>query len=84
MWRGAATALVGLSLVVPAANARTTAFDRVLRDYRVDAVITPCRHSLRDLRVALHKVPPSIEEYAPDFPRAIRAAIVHRRVGGCR
>ncbi len=75
--------VVALLLCAPAEAAAGTAFDRVLEDYKRDAEISPCRHSLRDLRVALRQVPSDIEEFAPDVPDAIREAIRFRERHRC-
>jgi len=77
------TVVAALLLGAPAEAAAGTAFDRVLKDYKRDAEISPCRHSLRDLHVALRQVPSDVEKFAPDFPDSIREAIRFRERHGC-
>src|SRR5438094_499055 len=60
-------------------------FDSVFADYTKDGHIDPCKHSAADLRRARADIPPDIEQYAPDFPEALDAALEARwarRAGG--
>ncbi len=56
---------------------------RVLADYRNDGRIDPCRHSAKDLRDTLKAVSADTEQYAPDFPAAVEAALEARARGEC-
>ncbi len=48
---------------------------RVLSDYKNDGKIDPCRHSAKDLRDTLKAIEANTEQYAPDFPAAVEAAL---------
>jgi hypothetical protein len=69
-------------LAAPAANA-ASAFDEVVKDYQSDGKIDPCAHSEKTLRDAANQVPNNIQQYAPDFPSALGAAITKRTQGAC-
>lgn len=56
---------------------------RVLADYRDDGRIDPCNHSAKDLRDTLKAVTAGTEQYAPDFPAAVEAALEARTEEGC-
>ncbi len=73
--------VVGLA-AAPAAQA-ATAFEEVLKDYKGDANINPCKHSDKTLSEATGQVPNDIEQYAPDFPEALGNAISARAQGAC-
>ena len=73
--------VVGLA-AAPAAQA-ATAFEDVLKDYKGDANINPCKHSEETLSKAAGQVPNDIEQYAPDFPEALGNAIAARAQGAC-
>jgi hypothetical protein len=73
--------VVGLA-AAPAAQA-ATAFEEVLKDYKGDANINPCKHSEETLSKAAGQVPNDIEQYAPDFPEALGNAIAARAQGAC-
>src|SRR5947207_16029661 len=75
-------AVLALGVGAPAAWARGS-FDSVFADYTNDGRIDPCRHSAADLQRARADVPPDIEQYAPDFPDALDAAIEARARGQC-
>src|SRR5439155_24477418 len=45
--------------------------------------IDPCKHSAAELRRARADIPPDIEQYAPDFPEALDAALEARASGRC-
>jgi hypothetical protein len=74
-------ALVLLAVAAPAALADD--FDQVFKDYAQHGRIDPCRHSAAQLQRARKDVPPDIEQYAPDFPDALDAAIEARARGRC-
>src|SRR5881296_1136008 len=58
-------------------------FDSVFADYTKDGHIDPCKHSAAELRRARAGIPPDIEQYAPDFPEALDAALEARAGGRC-
>src|SRR3989442_8258695 len=58
-------------------------FDSVFADYTKDGHIDPCKHSAAELRRARADIPPDIEQYAPDFPEALDAALEARAGGRC-
>src|SRR5436305_12314487 len=76
------TIVVLLGLCAPAAWARGS-FDSVFADYTKDGKIDPCKHSAAELQKARADIPPDIEQYAPDFPDALDAAIEARARGAC-
>ena len=80
-------ALAALLALAPAAAAQTEAEQRaamkVFRDYAPDGEIDPCKHTADELRKAAKTIPPDIEQYAADYPAAIRAAIEARARGEC-
>jgi hypothetical protein len=82
MQRAVLLAVVVLALAAPAAQAGG-AFGSVFADYTKDGHIDPCRHSAADLRRARDHIPPDIEQYAPDFPEALDAALEARAGGRC-
>src|SRR5437870_11673414 len=71
-----------LALAAPAAWAGG-GFDSVFADYTKDGHIDPCKHSAAELRRARAGIPPDIEQYAPDFPEALDAALEARAGGRC-
>ncbi|HVL95200.1 MAG TPA: hypothetical protein VM266_05015 [Solirubrobacteraceae bacterium] len=56
---------------------------KVFQDYVTDGRIDPCRHTSQELKLALDNVPPDIEQYAADYPAAIKAALQARARGDC-
>src|SRR3954469_10031065 len=76
------TSIVALVGSAPAAWARSS-FDSVFADYTKDGKIDACRHSASELQKARGDIPPDIEQYAPDFPDALDAAIEARARGAC-
>src|SRR3954454_19801401 len=74
--------VVALGASAPAAWAKGS-FDSVFADYTKDGKIDPCRHSATELQKARADIPPDIEQYAPDFPDALDAAIEARARGAC-
>jgi len=76
-----AVALVAV-LAAPAA-ALGDAYDEVFADYQRDGRIDACAHTERELRQAREQIPNDIEQYAPDFPAALDAAIERRAAARC-
>src|SRR5439155_26265651 len=58
-------------------------FNSVFADYTKVGHIDPCKHSAAELRRARADIPPDIEQYAPDFPEALDAALEARAGGRC-
>src|SRR4051812_50059544 len=75
--------LIVAALAVVAPNAYADAFDAIFKDFKADGQIDPCKYSAAELKKAKKDVPPDIEQYAPDFPDALRAAIEARAKGQC-
>src|SRR4051812_49870007 len=75
--------LIVAALAVVAPNAYADAFDTIFKDFKSDGQIDPCKYSAAELKKAKKGVPPDIEQYAPDFPDALRAAIEARAKGQC-
>ncbi len=80
-----ALALAGalMAVVAAPAPAQTPAAENVLRDFVTDGRIDPCKHSSGTLRLVLRNIPPDIEQYAPDYPAAVQAALEARARGEC-
>ena len=80
----AVLALAALCLVAaPATRAASSAYEQVLKDYRDDGKIDPCKFSDKTLRDAQGQIPANIEQFAPDFPTALGDAITKRTQGRC-
>src|SRR5262245_39839181 len=79
----AAACGLALSLLPASAALAGSAFDGVLKDYQKDGQIDPCAHSEKTLRDAQSQIPNDIEQYAPDFPTALKAALRSRAAGQC-
>src|SRR3954470_16248189 len=79
--RALALAAAALALAVPSASA--AGFDTIFKDFKKDGKIEPCRYSASELAKAKKDVPPDIEQYAPEFPDALQAAIEARAKGSC-
>ena len=78
-----ATAAVACLALAPAAGAATgNAFLMTFTDYKADGVIIGCQYTEGQLKEAQRQVPPDIEQYAPDFPGALQAAL-EQRAKGC-
>ena len=77
-------AFAALAAGAAPSSAFADAFDDVFRDYQRDGRIEPCDHSEAVLKQAKAQVPNDIEQYAPDFPDALEAALEERARGGCR
>jgi hypothetical protein len=83
---GVLTALVALACLLPATAAAQrlpAGVQKVFNDFRTDGVISPCKHSAAELAQTRRLVPPDIEQYAPEFPTALDAAIEARARGDC-
>ena len=76
-----AGALFGL-LAFPAVAQQAIA-EKVLADFATDGVINPCKHTSDELRLVLKHIPPDFEQYAPDYPAAVKAALEARARGEC-
>jgi hypothetical protein len=63
--------------------AHASAFGDTFNDYRAHGKVNPCKFSAHDLKQAKKQVPPDIEQYAPDFPAALDAALQARARGAC-
>jgi cobalamin biosynthesis Mg chelatase CobN len=81
----ALAAACGLALILlPASVALAdNAFDQVLKDYQSDGQIDQCAHSEKTLNDAQHQIQNDIQQYAPDFPAALTAALRQRAAGTC-
>ena len=78
-----ALALTAALVALAAPVASADSFDSVFHDYQRDGRIDPCKHTTAQLERARDQVPPDIEQYAPDFPDALDAAIEARARGKC-
>lgn len=67
-----------LALAAPAA----ASFQDVFSDYQSDGSISPCSHSLNELKSAQGQIPNDIQQYAPDFQGAVAGAIAGHSCGG--
>jgi len=75
--------LAAVLVLAPAGAALADSFDSVFKDYTADGRINPCKHSAAELQRARANIPPDIQQYAPDFPEALDAAIEARARGQC-
>src|SRR3954454_24869251 len=73
--------VAALAVIVPSAQA--AGFGAIFKDFKADGQINPCKYSAAELQKAKKQVPPDIEQYAPDFPDALQAAIEARAKGQC-
>jgi outer membrane biosynthesis protein TonB len=73
----AAIALLAVLPSVAAADLSRGA-QRVYDDYRNDAALTPCDHSIKTYRRTLREITPDIEEETPAFRPAVEAALRER------
>jgi hypothetical protein len=80
---GAVVAALALLVVLPAAASAALSRDaqRVLDDYRADAAIAPCDHTVKTYRRTLRQITPQIEEQSPAFRPAVEAALKDRTSG---
>jgi hypothetical protein len=82
---GALVAAFALLAVLPAgASAQfSKRAQRVYDDYRSDAAIRPCDHSVKLYKRTLREITPAIEEETPAFRPAVEAALREREKGEC-
>jgi outer membrane biosynthesis protein TonB len=82
---GALVAVLALLAVLPAgASAELSKrAQRVYDDYRSDAAIRPCDHSVKLYKRTLREITPDIEEETPAFRPAVEAALREREKGEC-
>jgi hypothetical protein len=59
------------------------AFSDTFNDYKAHGRVDPCKFSAAVLKQAKGQVPPDIQQYAPDFPAALDAALQARARGAC-
>ena len=80
-----ALALAGALTAVLAAPApaQMAVAKKVLADFATDGVIDPCKHTSEELKLVLKNIPPDFEQYAPDYPAAVQAALEARARGEC-
>lgn len=76
-----AGALFALS-AAPATGQMSVAV-KVFEDFVADGKIDPCKHSSESLRDVQRNIPPDIEQYAPEYPAAVAAALEARARGDC-
>ena len=78
---GALVAALALLAALPAGAAAqlSSSAQRVYDDYRSDAAIRPCDHSVKLYRRTLRQITPDIEEETPAFRPAVEAALRDRR-----
>jgi hypothetical protein len=74
-------ALLGLLVFAPVASAGL--FEDLFKDFAKDGKLNACKYSESDLRKVKNLVPNDIEQYAPDFPDELDAAIERRASGAC-
>lgn len=67
----------------PAQVNAAAAVKQVTRDFRREGVITPCDHSLGELKAVKANLPARFVEEFPDFEAAVDAAIEARRENEC-
>jgi len=79
----AALLLALLACLALAAGAQASAFSSTFADYKAHGKVDPCQHSAADLKQAKSQVPPDIQQYAPDFPASLDAALEARARGQC-
>ena len=79
----AAAAVASFALAPAAGAAVGNAFLMTFTDYKADGIINGCQYTEGQLKDAQRQVPPDIEQYAPDFPSALQAALEQRARGGC-
>jgi hypothetical protein len=80
---GALVATLALLAALPAVAAAdlSRGAQRVYDDYRSDAAIRPCDHSVKTYRRTLREITPDIEEQTPAFRPAVEAALRERQRG---
>jgi outer membrane biosynthesis protein TonB len=82
---GALVAAFALLAVLPSVAAADLSRgpQRVYDDYRDDAALTPCDHSVKTYRRTLREITPDIEEETPAFRPAVEAALRERDKQQC-
>src|SRR3712207_4026075 len=75
-------AACALFLLLPS-SALADPFDDVFADYQKDGKIDPCAHTPEELQQAKSDIPNDIEQYAPDFPAELDAAMEARARANC-
>lgn len=85
MKRRLLAALAGLMILAPSAAAQDLPPDirKVYNDYGVDGLISPCKHTVGELERTKAAIPPDIDQYAPDFPPLVDAALEAHARGDC-
>ena len=80
---GALVAALALLAALPAVAAAdlSRSAQRVYDDYRADAAIRPCDHSIKTYRRTLREITPVVEEETPAFRPAVEAALREREKG---
>jgi hypothetical protein len=76
-------AALAVALVLLPATAVADPFDDVFADYQEDGQIDPCKHTPEELQQAKRDIPNDIEQYAPDFPGELDAAMEERARSNC-
>jgi hypothetical protein len=83
-WRTLAAAALTLAAALSwTAVAHASAFGDTFNDYRAHGKVNPCKFSAHELKQAKKQVPPDIDQYAPDFPAALDAALQAQARGAC-
>jgi len=82
---GALVAALALLAALPsvAAAQLSESAERVYDDYRSDAAIRPCDHSVKLYKRVLREITPDVEEETPAFRPAVEAALREREKGEC-
>jgi hypothetical protein len=79
--------LAGLAVLVAAVPAGAQdlppAIKKVYDDYAADGRISPCKHTVNELQRTKAAIPPDIDQYAPDFPPLVDAALEAHARGEC-
>jgi hypothetical protein len=81
----AATALLALALLVPAAARADQAYDKVASAYATaGGHLDPCAFTEEELKAAVRGIPPAIRNVVPALRAAMVEGIVAHERGGCR
>ena len=75
--------LVALAVAPASALAQRDVAVQVFNDFATDGRIDPCKHTSSQLEAVKRNIPPDIEQYAPDYPAAVDAALKARARGDC-
>jgi cobalamin biosynthesis Mg chelatase CobN len=75
--------LVVACSLAAAPSASANAFQDLFKEYQRTGTVNGCKNSAKDLKKAKGEVPNDIEQYAPDFPAALDAALAQRASGKC-